>query len=167
MRVAPASPCLHANLHERKDRRCFSLPLSQKEEHTKSQHTERERERERETYAHVVATAIELSVHLAEGAGLAAAVDEAVGAGLLPQPELRPQFGAVEAGVQALAARHIHYKRVQRPTRPACFTDTDQRLRRSILHAVKSQTTKKNGGSNDSKKKQYSQVAPLSTISAI
>jgi len=54
------------------------------------------------SYVHVEASVAELAVLLAERAQLAEEVDEAVGAGVLPQAELRAQLGAVEAGEDAL-----------------------------------------------------------------
>lgn len=68
---------------------------------------------------HVEAALLELAVLLGEGAGLAEEVDGAVGAGLLLQAVLGPHLGAVEAGVDAVAAREEHHQRVQRPARPA------------------------------------------------
>lgn len=46
-------------------------------------------------------------------------MDEAVVAGHLPQPVLRPQLRAVEAGEAAGAPRHVHHQRVQRRVHPA------------------------------------------------
>ena len=73
------------------------------------------------TYVHVEASVVELAVLLAERAPLAEEVDEAVGAGVLPQAQLRAQLGAVEAGVDALepVPRQRHDHRVQRRARAA------------------------------------------------
>jgi hypothetical protein len=67
------------------------------------------------TYAHVEASLLELAVLLAERAALAAAVHAAVGAGAHLEAVLRAHLGAVEAGVDALAAGEQHDERVQRP----------------------------------------------------
>jgi hypothetical protein len=67
------------------------------------------------TYVHVESSLLELAVLLAERAALAAAVDAAVGAGALLEAVLRAHLGAVEAGVDALAAGEQHDERVQRP----------------------------------------------------
>ena len=63
----------------------------------------------------------ELPVLLAERAGLAAEVDEAVGAWRLGEAELRAHHGAVGAGVDpgALRRREAGDDRVQCPARPA------------------------------------------------
>jgi len=72
------------------------------------------------TGGHVEAAGLELAVLLAERAGLAAEVDAAVGAGLLREPVLRPQLGAVDAGVEAGAQpRHRRQQHVQRPAHAA------------------------------------------------
>ena len=71
------------------------------------------------TEAHVEAALLELAVLLAEGAGPAPQVDEAVGAGRLLQAVLGPHLGAVDAGVDTAAARDEKHQRVQRPARPA------------------------------------------------
>lgn len=72
------------------------------------------------TDGHVEAAALELAVLLAEGADPAAQVDAAVGAGLLLEPVLLPQPGAVAAGVGAASQPSHHGQcQVQRPARAA------------------------------------------------
>jgi hypothetical protein len=71
------------------------------------------------TLVHVEPPLPELSVLLAERAWLATAVDAAVGAGALLQAVLGAHLGAVEAGVDAVAAREQHDELVQRPARAA------------------------------------------------
>jgi hypothetical protein len=67
----------------------------------------------------VEAAGRELLVLLAERAGLAAAVDAAVAAGRVGEPELRAHLLPVRAGVDPLAPRQVAQQRVQRAARPA------------------------------------------------